>query len=89
MDHRMGNLSINMAGQRMQAADDPVCNPGGSWICWTPTQGCGTDPPMTCFGTSTQLEKLDVMVSLPPDQLAALHTELADFVTKFVARSGK
>lgn len=86
MDFRTVNLAMNLSGRAINPLDlNSECNPGGSTICWSPTKGCGTGS-MTCVGTSTKLEMLEVMVSLPPDDLEALQRELTALVSKFAGK---
>jgi hypothetical protein len=85
MDYRTVNLAINLTGRAINALDDIAeCNPGGSTICWSPTKGCGSGG-MTCVGTSSKLEMLEVMVSLPPDELVKLQEELTALIGKYAA----
>lgn len=87
-------LSFNLgAATRLPAgADDPQCNPGGSYICTTGTQGC--DAGLTCVGTSTQqrcaggseemFERgLDAVILVERQALKELHAELQRVVAKY------
>lgn len=85
MEYRTVNLAINLAGRAGPGSDLMECNPGGSTICWTPTRGCGSGG-MTCVGTSSKLEMLEVMVSLPPNELEMFQKELAALVARFVKK---
>ena len=83
MEYRTVNLAINLAGRALNVGGGlSECNPGGSTICWSPTSGCGSGG-MTCVGTSSKLEMMEVMVSLPPDELAKLQHELTALVGKY------
>jgi hypothetical protein len=89
MDYRTVNLAINLAGRTFNLPDIAECNPGGSTICWSPTKGCGSGG-MTCVGTSTKLEMMEVMVSLPPNELENLQRELTALLGKYASvRKGK
>lgn len=80
MDYRTVNLAMNLTGRALNpTGGTSECNPGGSTICWTPTKGCGTGS-MTCVGTSTSLEMLEVTVSLPANELESLQKELVALV---------
>ena len=82
MDYRTVNLAINLSGRTLNPGNELAeCNPGGSTICWTPTRGCGSGG-MTCVGTSSKLEMMEVMVSLPPNDLERLQKELATLIAK-------
>ena len=87
MDYRTVNLAINLSGRARSAIEDDrsECNPGGSTICWSPTKGCGSGG-MTCVGTSSKMEMLEVMVSLPPDELERFQKDLGSLVAKFTKR---
>ena len=86
MDYRTVNLAINLAGRAINPLDtQSECNPGGSTICWSPTKGCGSGG-MTCVGTSTKLEMMEVLVSLPPDELEKLQAELTAVLRKFTGK---
>jgi hypothetical protein len=41
---------------------------------------------MTCVGTSTKLEMMEVMVSLPPNELEKLQAELTAVLRKFTGK---
>lgn len=89
MDYRTVNLALNLSGRSFNlGAEDSECNPGGSTICWSPTKGCGSGG-MTCVGTSSKMEMMEVMVSLPPDELQKLQKELTSLISKFTASKGK
>ena len=84
MDYQTVNLALNLAGRPLNPFGTLAeCNPGGSTICWTPTKGCGTGA-MTCVGTSTKKEGLDVQISLPPDGLEKLQKELQELIGRYV-----
>jgi hypothetical protein len=86
MAYETFRLAMNLAGHVLPADDLAECNPGGSTICWSPTKGCGSGG-MTCVGTSTKLEMLEVMVSLPsPEDLTRLKEELTQLIQKFAGR---
>jgi len=85
MDYRTVNLAINLAGRALDPGGESECNPGGSTICWSPTKGCGSGG-MTCVGTSSKLEMLEVMVSLPPNELERFQQELGTLVSKYTKK---
>ena len=86
MDYRTVNLAINLAGRSV--GDLAECNPGGSTSCWSPTKGCGSGG-MTCVGTSSKLEMIEVSVSLPPNELQKLQKELTALISKYATASKK
>jgi hypothetical protein len=89
MDYRTVNLAINLAGRTLNPGGDLAeCNPGGSTICWSPTKGCGSGG-MTCVGTSSKLEMIEVAVSLPPNELEKLQKELTALISKYATASKK
>jgi hypothetical protein len=89
-------LSLNLGGATRlpSGADDPECNPGGSYICTTGTEGC--DAGLTCVGTSTAqrcaggsediFERgLDAVILVERQALKELHEELQRVVAKYAA----
>lgn len=83
MEYVTTNLAINLAGRFLNLpGSNEECNPGGSTICWSPTKGCGSGG-MTCVGTSSKLEMIEVAISLPPDELAKFQEELSALVARF------
>ena len=86
MEHRTVNLALNLSGSTPDPAE---CNPGGSYICWHPTRGCGKGGTMTCFGTSMKAIELAMTVSVPEDGLGSLQAELLELVKKHSATSDK
>lgn len=41
---------------------------------------------MTCVGTSSKLEMMEIMVSLPPDEIENLQRELSAVIAKFAGK---
>lgn len=83
MENQAVHLAFNLANRETATGE---CNPGGSWICWSPTRGCKPGGPMTCFGTSTKPKAIEAMVSIPAGgELEGLHKELAEIVAKYAA----
>ena len=44
---------------------------------------------MTCVGTSSKLEMIEVSVSLPPNELQKLQKELTALISKYATASKK
>jgi hypothetical protein len=84
MPYRTVNLAINLTGHALNPVEPAECNPGGSTICDTGTKGCGSGG-MTCVGTSSKLEMIEMMVSIPPDELGRLQAELVAVLKKFAS----
>lgn len=87
MAYERSNLTLNVGGRDEATLAEDTCNPGGSWICWSPTKGCGTDPPMTCFGTSTSPKAMMMQVDIPQGEMESLQTELAKVLAKYTSGS--
>jgi hypothetical protein len=86
------SLSMNIGGLPSAAE----CNPGGSYICTTGTQGC--DAGLTCVGTSSSQDCLGGSAVFDPliesrilierSELKALQGELQRVLNKFTGRRG-
>lgn len=89
MDHRTVHLAINLAGHAATAFNPggnvSECNSGGSTWCYSPTRGCGGGG-ATCFGTSSKLESIEAMVSLPADRLEVFQKELQALVARMASK---
>ena len=89
MSYQTINLTLNVPdlaeAETAAAARARQCNPGGSWICWSPTRGCGKGV-MTCFGTSYTDTKLEAAGKVASGELESLQEELAAVLSKYVTR---
>ena len=92
MDYRTVHLAINLADRVAinpeRVAGNPAgniaaCESGGSTWCYSPSDKCGTT---NCVGTSTKLESIESMVSLPADRFEAFQKEFQALLGKFAAR---
>lgn len=80
------NLAVNFSDFTLQNnCNDQVteCNDGGSYICYTPTEGC---PPASCVGTSVKAPKIDaldakILVSI--NELDQLREALLDTIKRY------
>ena len=89
MSYRTVHLAINLGAHAASPLNPggnvSDCNSGGSTWCYSPTRGCGAAG-ATCFGTSSSLESIEAMVSLPADRVEAFQRELQALMVRFATK---
>ena len=80
------NLAVNFSDFALQnnCCDQVTeCKDGGSYICYTPTEGC---PPLSCVGTSVQAPKVDALdakILVSVNELDQLREALLNTIKKY------